>query len=685
MASSRIKGITIEIGGNTTKLQDALKGVDKQVYSLNGDLKALNQALKLDPKNTELLAQKQEVLARNIQASKDRLETLKEAQRQMGDYNKLTDEQKTSYNQLSLEIAKSESALKSMNEELKKTKSIDFSKMQEGLKKVGEVALDVSKKMLQISGAIAGAITGVITAGVKSYANLQKAQKGSERLFGDSFSIVKRNAAQAYKSMGLSATQYYDQVNTYVVGLKNSLKGDTKRAADLANSVLQAQADIVAATGANSDTVQNAFAAVMRGNYTMLDNLRLGIKGSKTGMQEVIDKVNAWNKAQGHATHYQMDNYADMQQALVDYVKMVGVAGTAQQQMSSTITGSLSQMKAAFDNFLNGSGSAKDLSKTISTFLKNILNALKSLAPDLAKGLVELIKDVLPQVMSMISELLPIIIEGVKTLIEGIITFINNDNGQFIQMAVDILNNLVQFILKNLPLLLQAAIKIVSELAIGIGQAAPDLIPAIVDCILTMVDTLLEPKNIELIINAAFELIKGIIKGIILAIPKIVEKVPDIVRDIAKELKRNVDKIEEAGKELISGLWRGVEAKWNQLSAEGNGSPVQGFARRVVNKIKEFFGIHSPSKVMRDEIGVNLALGVAEGINDTIPEVNKAMSSLASGVEASVNPTINPTANTNPLYITIDKFYNNRETDIQQLAEELEFYRRNSALAKGGV
>ena len=88
---------------------------------------------------------------------------------------------------------------------------------------------------------------------------------------------------------------------------------------------------------------------------------------------------------------------------------------------------------------------------------------------------------------------------------------------------------------------------------------------------------------------------------------------------------------------------------------------------------------------MHDEIGVNLALGVAEGINDTIPEVNKAMSSLATGVDASVNPTINPTANTNPLYITIDKFYNNRETDIQQLAEELEFYRKNSALAKGGV
>ena len=119
---------------------------------------------------------------------------------------------------------------------------------------------------------------------------------------------------------------------------------------------------------------------------------------------------------------------------------------------------------------------------------------------------------------------------------------------------VDILNNLVQFILRNLPLLLQAAIKIVGELAIGIGKAAPDLIPAIVDCILTIVDTLLEPENIKLIIYAAFELIKGIIKGILLAIPKIVEKVPDIVINIAKEIKNNVDKIVDAGKELIKGL-----------------------------------------------------------------------------------------------------------------------------------
>ena len=146
MASSKIKGIVIEIGGNTTKLQDALKQTDKQVYALNSDLKALNQALKLDPKNTDLLAQKYDVLKKNIFETSYRLDKLKEAQRQMGDYSKLTDQQKESYNQLSLEIAKSENALKSMNEELKNANKADLTKLKDGLKKVGDVALEVSKK-----------------------------------------------------------------------------------------------------------------------------------------------------------------------------------------------------------------------------------------------------------------------------------------------------------------------------------------------------------------------------------------------------------------------------------------------------------------------------------------------------------------------------------------------------------
>ena len=91
---------------------------------------------------------------------------------------------------------------------------------------------------------------------------------------------------------------------------------------------------------------------------------------------------------------------------------------------------------------------------------------------------------------------------------------------------------------------------------------------------------------------------------------------------------------------------------------------------------------------MRDEIGENLSAGIGEGIESGIPDVisdvRSAMVDLNNGIQASVNPIINPTANSNPLYISIDKFYNKRDQDIQSIAEELEYYRKNSALARGG-
>ena len=678
MASSKIKGITIEIGGNTTKLQDALKGVDKQVYSLNGDLKALNQALKLDPKNTQLLAQKQEVLARNIQASKERLDTLKEAQRQMGSYNKLTDEQKESYNQLSLEITKAKNALKEMQNQVTIVGKLDLGTLKESLKKVGDIALDVSKKMLQVTAAVSGALAGVVGAGVKSYADLEKAQKGSERLFGDSFKTVQKNASNAYKNLGISAKDYYDQVNTYAVGLKEALGGSAEESAKLANDILIAQSDIVAATGASQDAVQNAFAAVMRGNFTLIDNLRLGIKGSKEGMQEVINKVNEWNKAQGNATHYQMGNYADMQKALVDYTKMTGVAGTASQQLSSTISGSVGQMKAAWDNFINGTGNAKQLADTIKTVVKNVSVVLKQLAPEILKGIADLTGELLPEISTMLLDLVLQLLDSITLMIDNILDLVSQDTAELQKTIDKLIESVILFITNNLPKIIKIALQIVSALAKGIVNNIDVLIPAIVKCIVEIGNAIISmlPEIVKLGWNLVIELGKGIIKGI----PDVLAGIGKLTVNILKSLADGLKEGFNIGMNLVKGIWDGIKSVTGWILDK-----IKGFGKSVLSGIKSIFGIHSPSTVMRDEVGKNLGLGLVEGIEDTIPKVENAMRGLATGVEASVNPTINPTANTNPLFITIDKFYNNRETDIQQLAEELEFYRKNSALAKGGV
>ena len=703
MANKNIKGITIEIGGNTTKLQDALKGVNKTIYNTNSELKQLNQALKLDPKNTELLAQKQEVLAKNITATSNKLKDLKEAQRQMGDYSKLTDEQKESYRALSVEITKTEHALKGMSDELQKASSSkhDFSGLKNDLSKVGEVA---SKVAAAVSGAVlaaSAAIGKVVADGVKSYAEYEQNIGGVETLFKDSADEVILNAKNAFKTAGVSANEYMAGVTSFSASLIKSVKGDTQAAADLADMAFRDMSDNANKFGSSMESISNAYMGFSKQNYTMLDNLKLGYGGTKTEMERLLkDAEKIKKEVDGVDMKFDINNLADVYSAISIIQEELGITGTTAKEASETISGSAAAMKASWNNFLNGSGSVTDVSETVTTFLNNIVKAIKKLAPEIIKGLVYLFKTIGPTLASMVGELVPMIIKGAEELIQGLIDWINTDSEQLITMAVNLLTNIVNFLVENLPLLLEAAIQLIAELGVGIAQAAPDLIPKIIDCIILMVETLID--NIDLLIDAGIQLTIAISEGLIKALPKLIEKVPEIILKLVQALIRNAPKLLEAGATLLGNVVKGIldsigkifEVGWKLIEGlidgikKGWDSLKQGVsdvANGIVDFFKGLFGIHSPSRVFREEIGKNLGLGLIEGIEDTENMVDTALSKLANGMEASVNPTINPQANSNPIIIQIENFNNTRQSDIEQLAQELEFYRKNAALAKGGT
>lgn len=725
--AKRIEGITIEIDSDTTKLNKALRELNAPITAINKELKNVQEAMKLNPNSIKLASQEQEVLKRSIEATKDKLIALKNAQKEMGSYSKLTDEQKAAYNRLSAEIAKTENSLKQMKTQLLNIHGIDLGKLKDTLKKVGEAAADALKKVAEVTAAVSGALAGVVAAGVKSYADLEKAQKGSERLFGDSFDIVKKNASTAYKTLGLSASQYYDQVNTYAVGLKDALGGDTAAAAELSNSILTAQADIVAATGADADAVSNAFAAVMRGNFTLIDNLRLGIKGSKEGMEEVIAKVNEWRKEQGITTELQMGNYADMQQALVDYVKMQKIAGSAQEQMSKTISGSLTQTKAALDNFLNGSGSPEQLAEVFTNLATNISNAVINLAPSLLNGIVTLMQNVLPQITSLLISLIPQLLDAITNMINQLFEYVSQNTEAIKRTIGELVNKIVEFVTQNLPTIIELGLMLVLAIATGIADNLDTIVPAVIDCIVKIVDIIIE--NLDQIIEVALYVIlalaSGIIKylgelvepakqavvkfvsGIISFKDKMINGAKELMTKLATGITENVSKVTGKAKEVVTGFWNKLksfitETNWlelgkNILNGILNGmlnfgtivkDTIKKVGKKITGAIKSFFGIASPSRLMRDEVGEQLTAGIAmgfeKGIPQTIRDVNAAMTNLNNGIQSSLNPTINPTANSNPLIIQIENFNNTRQQDVQALAEELEFYRKNTAQARGG-
>lgn len=546
------------------------------------------------------------------------------------------------------------------------TKNLDDAtgKAKKGLGSFKGFAKGIGASIAAIAATAAAAATSMLVditkQSLKARADFEQYIGGTKLLFGDAADYIETKSKKAYKTAGLSANQYLQQVNGFAVGLKNSLGGNEKAAAKLADKIITAEADIVAATGNTQEAVQNAFNGIMKGNFTMLDNLQLGIKPTKKGMEEVIDKVNDWNKAQGHATKYQMDNYADMQAALVDYVKMQGLAGYAAKEATGTITGSVNAAKAAWQNFLTGTGSAKEVVEMVINAGKNIGKELIKIVPDVATGLISLINGLMPYIPNLIKQLIPVFVKGIIDLTMGLLA-----------MLPEIIN-----------ILLQGLITIVSALA----EALPDLLPAIVDAVVDIIPVLID--NLPLFIEAGIKLIVGIALGIIQATPRLLALIPKLVKSIVKYFLnmpnmlfniakntlmqfgnvfvKNVNTVynnvknfskkvvstiktiltpgalKNIGRNLISGLWNGIKAKFDSV-VEG----VKSLAAKLPKAVRKVLGIASPSKVMF-ELGGYTTEGFIEGINSLKGELDKQMVntfSLSPNVTNSASTNFSPSVN----------------------------------------
>lgn len=229
---------------------------------------------------------------------------------------------------------------------------------------------------------LAGVVADVGKAAYTSYARYEQLAGGAQLMFGDAYDFVAEKARNAYKTVQMSQNDYLQQVNGFATGLKTALGGNVQAAAELADKVITAEADVVAATGNTQEAVQNAFNGIMKSNYTMLDNLQLGIAPTKEGFQQLIDKVNEWNAENGKATAYTIDNLADCQAALVDYIEMQGLAGYAANEAAGTIEGSTASMKAAWQNLATGmADSSADMEGLTKDFVDSVFTAGKNIIP----------------------------------------------------------------------------------------------------------------------------------------------------------------------------------------------------------------------------------------------------------------------------------------------------------------
>lgn len=207
--------------------------------------------------------------------------------------------------------------------------------------------------------------------------------------------------------------------------------------------------------------------------------------------------------------------------------------------------------------------------------------------------------------------------EGIAMVEQGVKDFGDQLEalGPYAQVALDMV---VDVINTSLPDIISCGVDVLISLIAGLGQATPELIPAVVDIILTIVVTLV--NNVDLLIDAAIKLAVGISVGLVRAIPQIASCLPEIIAAIVNGLMSAVTQVADVGRNLIRGLWDGIADMGSWI-----GEKIKGFGQNVVNSLKDFFGIHSPSTVFRDEIGKYLGLGIGAGFSESMSTVKRQM------------------------------------------------------------
>lgn len=432
------------------------------------------------------------------------------------------------------------------------------------------------------TAAIAAGGAAVVAVGkqaLSAYADYEQLVGGVDTLFKDSSAKVQEYAANAYKTAGLSANEYMDTVTSFSASLLQSLGGDTEAAAEMANVAITDMSDNANKMGTDMTSIQNAYQGFAKQNYTMLDNLKLGYGGTKEEMQRLIDDANALNAAQGNLTDYSIDSYADIVSAIHDVQTEMGITGTTAKEASTTIQGSVSSMKSAWGNLLVGI--ADD-------------NAdFKTLTEQFVDSLVTVGENIIPRINIIIQGLTQLITEASQTIIP---------------MAVQIL-------LENLPSIVAAGMDLIMALVSGIL----DNIDLLIDCVLEMVDVIVDKliENLPKLIEGGIRLIAALASGLIRAIPNLVSKIPQIISSVVEGIINGIPAIFDVGKNIVEGLWNGIKNMGSWITGK-----VKDFFGGIVGGVKDFLGIHSPSKVFAG-IGGFMAEGLGEGFSDEFSSVKK--------------------------------------------------------------
>lgn len=572
---------------------------------------------------------------------------------------------------------------------------LDTKGFQSGLNKIGGIAKGVAVGVGASITAIGTGLSVLVKNAVNNYAEYEQLTGGVESIFGgiekgaEQIKKVTDTANEAWKNLTMSQNDYYKNFTSTYPLMKNDIE-DQNEAIEQTNRLMTLESDLANTFGYSVEQASTAINWALKGSFNYIDNLNLGIKGTQEGFLEAARNAG-----------YMVDDVkeltsSDILDILEKTADQYGVLGKTAEEAMKTIQGSTKAAKSAWTNLVTGiADDNADFDKLVDDFVESagamfdnllprILIAIQGvgkLIPKLGEILLEHLPEIMEAGQNIINGLMQAIVQALPTLItvgtqiiqsllNGIIQYLP----QIIPVIIQVIMSIVQLIIDNLPTILEAGVQILFALMKGIAEALPDLVPQIVNVIIKIMEIFNE--NFDKFLMLGIKIILGLIEGLIKSIPDIIKNLPTIIMAIINFF--SLSKFLTLGKSIITGLinglgqsipnllksipkiigqiintfksggWSGIgkniiQGIINGFSSMGSfiKKAIKNVCSSMLNGIKSFFGIKSPSKLMREQVGKNLILGVGVAFEKDDNLIDKQISDFGDDVYKKMQGAVN--------------------------------------------
>ena len=699
-------GVRVGIDGEA-EFKNQLKNIVQQSKTLAAEQAALAKGFQSAGDKSSAYKDKINLLNKQIDVQREYVDKLTERMKKSADETGENSTQTLKYKE---QVAKAQGALAGMESELDKTiDGMDESgeaaeKSGERMSKFGDVLKTVGAALATVAAAAAAAAVELGKEVIKAYGSYEQLVGGVETLFKESAPKVEEYAKNAYKTAGMSANEYMETVTSFSASLISSLGGDTAKAAQYADKAITDMADNANKMGTDISSLQNAYAGFAKGQYNMLDNLKLGYGGTKSEMERLIRDAESLD-ATFSVTHTKTKkgadeitySYADVVEAIHIVQQNLGITGATAAEAENTIEGSINTLKGAFENLITGLGDAnadvKTLAANVTTAFQNVvknitpviqnivavlptvvqtfLASISGMLPQLLQTFITIFNQVLTQLLALLPSVIPVVIQGIQMIATTIL--------ENMPMLIEIGTNIITTLLEGFSQgdFAGKAIDVIVMLANSLADNFPKIMDAGINAILALIDGLLQPEALGNLIDAGANLLVSIIMGIVNNIPKIAAAIPKIVTAICDAIIANLDKIIVGAMQIVvaialaivqgipqilDGIFKALRAIWDAFAStdwsevgknimEGirNGlksmvnslkEAARNFAKSILDSAKNALGIHSPSKEF-EKVGKQIPAGLEKGIDNAMPAAIKDVREQMDDLVLGASATIN--------------------------------------------